>query len=152
MKQTPEYDKIQELMKPGKITKDGFLGIDERNLIDIIIEDEAKVKRMGLTNQEIADKMIYFKEAAKKGLGDFVTIDDDFEAKIDIFRGKLTNPFSKRHLVRKTQIIVRNLKINKELIYTDLNIEFIRNNGFYEGKGATYRLNPSEIVEILAID
>ena len=40
MKQTPEYDKIQEQMRKGVITLDGFLGTDERKLVDIIASDD----------------------------------------------------------------------------------------------------------------
>ena len=152
MKQTPEFDYIQEMLKPGKITKDGFLGTDKRKLIDIINDDEAEVLRHNLTNKEIADKMIYFRESGKKGLGDFCTVDKDFEVKVDIFRGKLTNPFNKKHLVRKTQIIVINKKLNQEIIFTGMNIEMIRDHGFYEGKGAVYRLEPEYIIKILDID
>jgi len=40
MKQTVQMKAIQEKMKPGVITRDGFLGSDRRNLIDILIEDD----------------------------------------------------------------------------------------------------------------
>jgi hypothetical protein len=43
MKQTPEYDKIQQQMKKGVITLDGFLGDDTRNLVDIIASDSMTV-------------------------------------------------------------------------------------------------------------
>jgi len=36
MKLTPEYASAQESMKPGKITAEGFLGDDDRNIVDII--------------------------------------------------------------------------------------------------------------------
>ncbi|HMA68689.1 MAG TPA: hypothetical protein VKN74_02370, partial [Candidatus Mcinerneyibacterium sp.] len=61
MKQSKILDNIQDQMKPGKITLSGFLGNDDRKLIDILTEDDAKVKRMDLSHEEIAQKMIYFK-------------------------------------------------------------------------------------------
>ena len=35
MKQTPEFDRIQQQMQPGIIALDGFLGDDKRKLIEI---------------------------------------------------------------------------------------------------------------------
>ena len=57
MKQTVQMREIQDKMKPGVITRDGFLGTDSRNLIDILIEDDAKVKRINLTHGQIAGRM-----------------------------------------------------------------------------------------------
>ncbi|MFA7112829.1 MAG: hypothetical protein WC115_04745, partial [Sphaerochaeta sp.] len=61
MKQTPEFDKIQQQMKKGVITLDGFLGDDTRNLVDIIASDSMTVNRLNTTCKAIADRMEYFK-------------------------------------------------------------------------------------------
>ena len=68
MKQSPIMDKIQQNMQPGVITLDGFLGNDDRNLIDILEEDDAEVKRLGYTHEAIANRMVELKEAGKKGV------------------------------------------------------------------------------------
>ena len=49
MKQTPEYDRIQQQMKPGVIALDGFLGDDKRKLIDIIASDNMQVRKRNRT-------------------------------------------------------------------------------------------------------
>ena len=46
MKQTPEYDHIQQQMQPWVITLEGFLGPDKRHLIDILVEDDGTVRRL----------------------------------------------------------------------------------------------------------
>ena len=58
MKQTVQLSRIQEKMKPGIITRDGFLGTDRRNLIDMLVEDDETVKRMDLTHATVAQRMI----------------------------------------------------------------------------------------------
>lgn len=151
MKQTLEMDLIQENMKPGKITKDGFLGTDNRKLIDILIDDDAKVKRLGLDHKMIAEKMQYFKDKGLEGLGEFINVNDHFEVRVDTVRGKLPCPFKHKGLYRKTYIIVKNKKLNKEITYTDLLIHLISEHGFYEGKGSLFRLEPEDIAEILEI-
>ena len=68
-------DRIQEKMQPGVFTRDGFLGSDRRNLIDILIEDDEAVKRMDLTHQKIAERLIELRDAGMRGLGEFINIE-----------------------------------------------------------------------------
>ena len=75
MKQTPEYQAIQQQMAPGVITLDGFLGTDTRNLIDIIASDDARVHALNVTHEAIAERMQYFRDAGLDGLGEFLKID-----------------------------------------------------------------------------
>ena len=62
MKQTPEYDKIQENMRKGVITLDGFLGDDTRKLVDIIAEDTFAIHAHHTTKEAIASRMEYFRK------------------------------------------------------------------------------------------
>jgi hypothetical protein len=151
MKQTVQMKMAQERMKPGVITRDGFLGSDTRNLVDILVEDDAAVKRMNLTHQEVASRMIELRDAGMRGLGDFINVEPYFEVRVDSVRGKLPCPFGDPGVFPKTNIIVRNLEKNREIYYTDMHIHMIGSHGFYEGKGSPYRLDPKELVEVLAI-
>lgn len=151
MKQTVQMKKIQEKMSPGIITRDGFLGGDRRNLIDILVEDEANVKRMGFTHQEIANRMMELRDAGMCGLGNFISVAPHFEVRVDSARGKLPCPFGDPGIFPKTNITVKNLKINDEITYTDLHIHLIGSHGFYEGKGSLFRLEPESLVKTLEI-
>jgi hypothetical protein len=151
MKQTVQMKQIQEKMKPGLITRDGFLGTDRRNLIDILIEDDETVKRMNLTHQVIAGRMLELRDAGMRGLGDFITVEPHYEVRVDSVRGKLPCPFGDPGIFPKTNIIVRNTEINREIVYTDLHIHLIYAHGFYEGKGSVFRLEPQDLVEILDV-
>ena len=152
MKQTVQMRMIQEKMKPGVITRDGFLGAEKRNLIDILIEDDETVKRMNLTHQIIANRMIELRDAGMQGLGDFISVEPHFEVRVDSVRGKLPCPFGDPGIFPKTNITVRNLNKNREILYTDLNIHLIYSHGFYEGKGSPFRLDPKDLVEILEVN
>ena len=145
MKQTPQMQRVQENMRPGAITLEGFLGSDRRNLGDILIEDDAEVKRMGLTHEEIASRMNELREAGKEGLGEFITVPPHFEVRVDSVRGKLPCPFEHPGLFPKTNITVRNTRLDREITYTDLQIHLIEAHGFYEGKGSRYRIDPEEL-------
>jgi len=151
MKQTEQMKEIQERMKPGVITLDGFLGKDDRNLIDILEEDDAEVKRLSLTHDRIASRMQELRNAGKEGLGDTICVSPHYEISVDIARGKLPCPFGHRGLIRKTMIKVKNLEEDREIIFTDLNIHMIREHGFYQGKGSPFRMEIGDLVDILDI-
>lgn len=151
MKQSPYLQQVQRNMRPGVITRDGFLGTDRRNLIDILIEDDAAVKRMNLTHVEIAKKMRQLRNEGMKGLGEYIRVALCFEVRTDSVRGKLPCPFGHPGIIGKNNTFVRNLNTGREIIYTDLNIHMIEAHGFYEGLGAPFRLNPRDLVEILEI-
>lgn len=151
MKQSPLLKQIQEQMKPGVITLDGFLGTDERNLIDILIEDDGTVRRLGRTHRAIARRMQHFRDAGYEGLGEFIRVDDHFDVRVDSVRGKLPSPFGGPALYQKVNTIVSNLKLNKDIVFTDMHIHFIRDHGFYEGKGSLFRLEPEELITVLEV-
>ncbi|UCB44327.1 MAG: hypothetical protein JSV25_08855 [Spirochaetota bacterium] len=151
MKQTVQLMRIQEKMKPGIITRDGFLGTDRRNLIDILVEDDESVKRMDITHGEISQRMIDLRDAGIRGLGNFFSVQPHYEVKVDSVRGKLPCPFGDPGVFPKTNITVKNLKTGREITYTDFHIHMIGSHGFYEGKGSSFRLEPKDLVDILEV-
>jgi len=151
MEHEPDVEKIGKEMKPGTISRDGFLGTDKRSLSEILKEDEEAISRLRVTHKGIAEKMRNLRNAGMKGLGDFINIPPHFEALVDSFRGKLPCPFGHPGVIPKINTTVRNLKTEKEITYTDMNIHLIAAHGFYEGKGAPFRLEPEVLVAILEI-
>ena len=152
MKQSPQLQKAQENMRPGVLTLHGFLGKDTRNLVDILEEDAAEVSRLGTTEAAIAARMKYFRDRGEEGLGEFITIDEHFEVRVETVRGKIPSPFGGPGLYSKTNTTVRNKSLDKEITYTDISIHLVRDHGFFEGKGSPFRLDPHQLVEILEIE
>ncbi len=151
MKQTPEYDRIQQQMMPGIIALEGFLGTDKRKLIDIIDSDNRTVRKHNRTHKDIALKMEHFKEEGLAGLGEFITLDEHFEVKVETVRGLLPSPFGGPNMYGKINTTVANKTTGRTITYTDLHIHFIKDHGFYEGKGSPYRLEPNDLIEILEV-
>jgi hypothetical protein len=152
MKQTVQMDRIQEKMQPGVITRDGFLGNDRRKLIDILIEDDEAVKRMDLTHQQIANRMIELRDAGMRGLGEFINVEPHYEVRVVSVRGKLPCPFGDPGIFPKTNTTVHNTRLDREITFTDLHIHMIGSHGFYEGKGSPFRLEPKVLAELLDIE
>ncbi|HLW22542.1 MAG TPA: hypothetical protein VKZ39_05095 [Sphaerochaetaceae bacterium] len=151
MKQTPGYDAIQRQMAPGVITLEGFLGTDNRKLIDILNADDATVRSAEVTHQQIAERMQYFRDIGLDGLGEFMGVDDHFDVRVDSVRGKLPSPFGGPGMYEKVNTTVVNKRLGREVVYTDLHIHFVRDHGFYEGKGSSYRLEPEDLIAILEV-
>ena len=151
MKQTVQMQTIQDRMEPGVIVRDGFLGADARNLVEILTADEAEVLRLGLTHQDIARRMIALRDAGTAGLGELIDVPPHFEVRVDSVRGKLPCPFGDPGIFPKTNTTVRNLRLGRELTYTDLHIHMIGSHGFYEGRGSQFRLEPRDLAEILEV-
>lgn len=151
MKQTPQEKKIYDNFKPGKITKEGFLGDDTRHIHDIIEEDMHVLDRLKVSKEQIADRLQYFIEEGKKGLETPVDL-GDFTTQVIWRRGMLPSPFGDpKRLYHKIVATVFNKKLNKEITYTQLNVHLIRDHGFFEGKGSVFRLEPEDVVKILDI-
>jgi hypothetical protein len=151
MKQNALLDRIQRGMRPGILTRDGLLGHDTRNLLDILVDDAANVGRLGVTHEEIAQRMRELRDAGAAGLGEPTRVDPSLEVRVDSARGRLACPFGHRGLFRKTNTTVRNLDLDREITYTDLGIHMIEAHGFYQGLGSPFRLNPADLARVLRI-
>jgi hypothetical protein len=151
MKQTVQMQAIQDKMKPGVIVRDGFLGTEARNLVDILTVDEGEVTRLGHTHQGIARRMIALREAGTAGLGELIDVPPHFEVRVDSVRGRLPCPFGDPGIFPKTNTTVRNTRLGREITYTDLHIHMIGSHGFYEGRGSQFRLEPRDLAEVLEV-
>ncbi len=152
MKQTVKMQKIQKRLGPGKLTRTGFLGNDRRNLVDILIEDDSMVRRLGYDHRSIAERMLYFREKGEEGLGDFIDLEPYFSVSVETIRGKLPCPFECGKILPKSVITVKNNRTGKEVTYTDIQLHLIMHHGFYQGKGSLYRTEPEELIEVLEIE
>ncbi len=149
MKMSPEYTKAQANMQPGVITSDGFLGDDDRPIIEIIQSDEVKMKKLGLDFDETADLMEKLMEKGRKGLGEPVTVDEKWLVQVSEARGFLASPFEDG-IFRKVNAAVRRKDLpGKELLYSSLSLHLFRKYHFLQGAGSPFRLEPKEIKEIL---
>ena len=68
---------------------------------------------------------------------------------MDAARGTLPCPFGDQASFAKVNTTVHNLESGKEITFTDLNLHLIAAHGFYEGRGAQFRLNPEQLMDTL---
>jgi len=151
MKQSPELTRVQERMKPGIISRDGFLGRDRRPLVQILEEENNAVNSLGLSHQRIADRMEYFLAAGRRGLGTTVSVEEDYEVRVETVRGLLPCPWGHPGMYPKTNVFFRNTRTGDDLVWTALQIHMIREHGFYEGRGSSFRVDPATAKRALSL-
>ncbi len=150
MKMTQELIKAQSNMAAGVITAEGFLGPDKRNLSTIIDEDAQILQRLGLDRVEISKKLQHFMEEGRKGLGEPITVEEEWLVKTDEARGHLACPWEDS-ISRKINVTIERKDTGEKVFYTDLSIHLLEVHGFLEGRGSSFRLNLESIKHVLKL-
>lgn len=151
MKQSPELAIIQANMMPGALSAHGFIGNDSRSLADILHDDAKSLKKVGTTKEALAEKMLEITDFGMQGLGKPMDMEGHFEIVVEDYKGQLPCPFKDNVRLDKRQTLVRRLDTGVTMRWTDLNIHMIKEHGFFEGHGSTYRLDPVELARFLGI-
>jgi hypothetical protein len=149
MKETTQEQRIRARMQPGIITLNGFLGKDKRSLSDIISDDDKQLQALSRTPIEIAERMQYFSNASFSAFDCKITVDEIYVVETEVTRGRMTCPWAHDGFHRKYITKLTNTKNNTSVVWTALNIHLIKEHGFFEGKGSTFRLDPATLVKAL---
>ena len=154
MKKSPEYTKAQANMQPGEITSDGFLGDDDRPLVDIIAADESAMAAEGASFDEAAKKMHYLMNEGRKGLEEPVTVDDKWIVRVSEARGFLASPFEDgifRKVNAQVELAPGGKGTGEILWFSELSIHLMEKHHFLQGRGSPFRLDPTKIKKVLDI-
>ena len=149
MKKADILNPIEQRLRDGTATREGFLGPDDQSLAAILRADDAAVRRRGLTHARIAQRLLALRQAGWEGLDEPVSVPPHFEVRVDAARGKLSCPFGDPGSFAKVNTTVRNLERGTKITFTDLNIHLIAAHGFYEGRGTPFRLDPEQLKDTL---
>ncbi|MCK5198380.1 MAG: hypothetical protein KAR21_08520 [Spirochaetales bacterium] len=148
MKMTPAMKKAQENMQAGVIIADGFLGDEKKSIKDMMVRDEAEMIRAGLSFDEVSERLVYFLEEGRKGLGEPVTVNDKWLIRVIDPRGHLPCPFEDG-IFRKISAEIELKSSGEKLLVTDLSIHLLKDHHFIEGIGSQFRLEPELVKRVL---
>lgn len=148
MKMTEDLKKASENMKPGIITAEGFLGDDDRSLVDIIESDEEKIQSLKINLYDDIKRIKYLLEKGKEAFDEPITVDNKWLVKTDEARGHLPCPFEDG-IFRKVNLRVKNLRNNEELFITELSLHLIEKHHFFQGKGSKFRVEPEQLKKVI---
>ncbi len=150
MKQPPQLARAQARMAPGVLTRDGFLGADPRDLVEILQDDDGRVRRLGLTHEAIGAAMARLTDAALERLGATARV-GGFEVSAVEAMGRLPCPFGHPGLYPKAEVRARRPADGAECAWTALQVHLVRDHGFYQGRGSPYRLEPADLAGFLGL-
>ncbi|MFW5728694.1 MAG: hypothetical protein ACOCYG_03450 [Spirochaetota bacterium] len=154
MHMSPEYQKAQANMQPGEITSDGFLGNDERNILEIITADEEAMASHGLSFEECAERMRHLMDEGRKGLEEPVGVDNTWIVRVSEARGFLASPFEDG-IFRKVNAQVEHAPGGKQtgdhILYSELSLHLFEKYHFLQGKGSPFRLEPGHLKKVLEL-
>jgi hypothetical protein len=141
-------------MRPGAKARAGFLG-DKEKLLDVLVEDNRTVvDKLGRSHTELALPLLilgtYAQEKATKEPIEFVYRGHRFQARAEIAKARIESPFED-DLSTNVSVTLWNLDNGKSLTYSMMVPHLIERYGFYEGHGTSYRVEPSDIVDVLEL-
>lgn len=145
-------DNLEASMKPGKLSAGGFLGNNER-LNEVLKADDATVKRLGVTHEQIAARIEYFINAVDYPSRKGKLIDRKYLVGGTSWRGLQGCPWRDAAFMPHSSmdLFVRNKEIDEQLDFPGGIVHLIRVHHFYEGKQSPYRVDPEKAVRVLDV-
>jgi hypothetical protein len=159
-------DQLEARMYPKKYSDEGFLKTGEK-LQDIIDKDEKTLKDLGITYNQIADRLTYVTKRAKhiawlwaqdntesdyfkhvdKGI-----IVDNLKIKWVSYCGYQECPYDceGQESLSDTDFTITDVKTSTSIFCSELHPHLIRKHHFFEGH-TKYRLDPKTAIEVLGI-
>ncbi|MCI0499101.1 MAG: hypothetical protein L0Y36_05415 [Planctomycetales bacterium] len=150
MKESPQEKMLEEALRSSKLVAGGFMGTDSRHPARVIDEDWEQLQKCGFTPAQTARRMQELTDLAAPGLGNWLeAVPGRLQVKSEDFKGALVCPWSHPGLFAKRITTARRMDTGDQIVWTDLNLHMIAEHGFFEGRGAFFRIEPADIVRIL---
>lgn len=159
-KRTLSIEELEARMRPGQLSQVGFLGENER-LEYVIQQDERSLKNMGITHEELAEKLDYLLRTARDSSGGYVRI-GNFEVKLTTYTGFQICPWSpdihggqctagKGVDHASVDWHIHNIGTGQEMRGSGLIVHLIRDHHFFEGLKSPYRVDPHKLADLLSV-
>lgn len=141
-----------DLLAPGALCRDGFLGDDRRGLQEILDTDSAAARALGLTHRDIAAALAAACREAMAGLGAPVHLPGgNLVAEFHEAMGFIPSPWGEGKLFAKGEVVVADTATGERLVYTPLSVHLVGEHGFYQGRGSPYRLEPAKVARLFGL-
>lgn len=151
----PRFEGPKETkMRPGELSREGFLGINDR-LEEIIKKDKETLEKLGITHKQIADRIESITGQAKRiayldnGKKTKYIVEKIFEVELIGWMGYQNCPYGCKD-TGSYDYKIKNLEFGKTLFAPELIVHLIKKHSFFEGN-TKYRVDPQKAVKILEI-
>lgn len=153
MKTPPGDARLEDALRSSQMVAGGFMGTDSRRPLEVIEDDLDALSKRKLSPHVVGKRMHELTDFAAARFGDWV--DDpsgNWQVKCDEYYGSLVCPWPHPGTYQKRITTARNKNNNRTVSWTDLNMHMIEEHGFFEGKGAFFRIEPAEVAKVLFED
>jgi|GEM_PF-99113 len=148
------YRRAVDNMAPGVLTVEGFFSeTHSRSLALVLSQDASAFRTLGLNWDRVASRLDELLHKGAEGLGNAMTVDDEFLVQVAETRGSFPCPWEDG-MFRKRSATIQRLDASKKLVgpqllVSDLSIHLIKEHHFLQGPGTTFRLEPKDLREVL---
>jgi hypothetical protein len=149
MKNTPEMEKLDNILRSSRIVAGGFMGPDHRDIEDVTQADTRTLEQLGYSLKQVAVRMQQITDTAKKALGVPVEINTALTACVDEAKGKIVCPWPHPASFDKRLTTVTDADSSEEITWSDLHIHMIAEHGFFEGLGSKMRIEPEKLIKLI---
>ena len=138
---------IDDSMRAGVLCLDGFLGNDARGFDAICQADDEAVTAAGTTHRDIAAALQRILDRVAGAYGTPIDVTPSLRATFRESMGRIACPVG-CGVYPKGEVELESAT-GKRWRFTPLSVHLISEHGFYEGIGSPYRIEPTEIAEVL---
>ena len=151
MKQDPHDREIADRLASGVLSREGFLGTDPRPLGEILDADRSAVEALGASHERIAAAMKRAADEAMHAQGVPVEVSTGVQAVYREAMGQIPCPWGGGQRFPKGQIDLTDARTGETLSFSPLSVHLVGAHGFYEGRGALYRIEPEALCRLLGV-
>ena len=147
MKKNPLSLAAQERMAPGRLSRGGFLGTDDRPIEEIVAADQAALEQAGVSREQLADLVDDLHRRADAALEGPVTLGGGrVHVRLIEVMGRIPCPFACGFRTHKASLEVTAGDLR--LTLTPMHAHLIRAHGFFQGKGSDFRVEPADLAAL----
>lgn len=150
MKRSPEMQKLVDRMAPGVLCREGFLGSDRRPLEEILDADRSAVVSLGLTDEQLAERLAELMAKAVAQMGRPVAV-GGLVVTFHEGMGRIPCPWGRHGTFPKGEVDLLQTATGRRLRFTALSVHLLTGHGFYQGRGSRYRLEPTELADMFGL-
>ena len=143
-------EELERRMRPRADARAGFLG-EDASLLDALSNDNDFVLAQGLTHQALAHPLKYTMYISENLQAENFTLNGiPFGIEDVRTKGFQESPF-RDSTSSSVDATVTNLLTRASVTFSYLHPHMIERYGFYEGRGTTYRVEPSQIIKVFQL-
>jgi hypothetical protein len=154
-----DADEIEARMRPGRLSRLGFLGPDER-LTDVLARDEATMRDLGLSYTQVAGALADLLGPAVGSPSRRITVDQRIDISVTVYKGFQLCPWAANPHRGQCDVAggprfasldwtIRNLRTGQQEHGPGLLEHLVGAHHFFEGEQSPYRINPADLAALL---